>query len=149
MRKQPRKVKVAGSPARRAYSLSEANRSLVLVKRIIGDIVSDYGRLVDLQELLEAAQSGGASDRVETARREIAGIVDKLQRALEELEELRLELKDWSLGVVDFPCVVSGREVRLTWRLGEERIGYWHEVHAPALQPIEALPEERPVAARV
>ena len=141
MAKRSRKIEHAG-PCRRQYPLREANRALVLVRGIVTDVVSDYVRLVDLQEVIEAAQAAGRSDRLEEARVEVARLVEKLQRALEELELLGLELKDWSLGVVDFPSLADGREVRLTWQLGQDRIRSWHEIHNPTLQPIDTLPEE-------
>lgn len=36
------------------------------------------------------------------------------------------ELKDIDIGLVDFPAFVDGREVLLCWRLGEEKIGFYH-----------------------
>jgi hypothetical protein len=29
---------------------------------------------------------------------------------------------------VDFPALREGREVYLCWRLGEDEVGYWHEL---------------------
>jgi hypothetical protein len=135
---------VSLTPRRRRYTLDEANRSLVLVRRIVEDIVTDYSRLVDLQEAIEAAQTHGAFENVVAARDEITRNVQRLQRALEELELMSLELKDWSLGVVDFPSLADGREVRLSWQFGQESIHYWHEVHSPARQTIDTLPVDEP-----
>lgn len=39
-------------------------------------------------------------------------------------------LKDMSSGLVDFPTIWEGREVYLCWKLGESKVGYWHEVEA-------------------
>jgi hypothetical protein len=36
--------------------------------------------------------------------------------------------KDVEEGIIDFPALYRGRVVDLCFRLGEERIGYWHEI---------------------
>jgi hypothetical protein len=37
-----------------------------------------------------------------------------------------VELKDIDIGLVDFPAELSGEEVLLCWRQGEEKISYYH-----------------------
>ena len=38
------------------------------------------------------------------------------------------QIKDMDQGLCDFPYKRHGRVVYLCWRLGEESIGYWHEI---------------------
>jgi hypothetical protein len=132
----------------RHFSVAEANRSLVLVKRIVADIVRYYARLGDLQETLEAAAACGARRQSDSAREELLHIVEKLQTCLEELEEIGVELKDWSRGIVDFPCLVDRQEVYLCWEHGQDHVAYWHEVQDgyAGKQPITTLPQERQYA---
>lgn len=114
--------------ARRHFTLAEANRALVLVKRIVSDVVNYYGQLVDLQETIDAAQGNGAYDRCEATQRQLVDVAHKLQAYAEELDDVGVELKDWSVGVVDFPCMIDGREAYLCWRHGEDQVEYWHEL---------------------
>jgi hypothetical protein len=44
------------------------------------------------------------------------------------LAERGILLKDPETGLVDFPADREGRIVYLCWRLGEERVGWYHEV---------------------
>lgn len=44
------------------------------------------------------------------------------------ISEQGAELKDPDMGLLDFRALMNGREVLLCWRLGEERIGFYHEL---------------------
>jgi hypothetical protein len=128
---------------RRYFSAAQAQRALVLVRRIAADIVGLYSHLLDLQEAFDATESAGRAGRErERARLEIVGTAQKLHSCLLELDDVGVELKDWEAGVVDFPCIAGGQEVRLCWQCGDERISHWHEIHAcPAGRKlIETLP---------
>jgi len=124
---------------RRFFTVAEANRALVLVKRIAADIIAEHSRLLDMQERLEAAQTASRCNCAEAARYQLAASVRKLQTFLTELEAVGVELKDWSLGVIDFPSMIFGREVRLCWQHGQENIQYWHELD---MEPDDRRPIE-------
>jgi hypothetical protein len=49
-----------------------------------------------------------------------------MRRRLEELVDQGIILRDADSGLVDFPTRREGQEVFLCWRLGEDRVGYWH-----------------------
>ena len=131
-------------PAKRIFTVEEANRSLVLVRRVVGDVTSEYVRLLDLQEALEAAEESGAADQSESTRLELIRTAGRLRSYLEELDEIGVELKDWSLGVVDFPCLAGGRQVLLCWQHGEDEVAHWHELDVDfgGRQPIKTLPKD-------
>ena len=42
------------------------------------------------------------------------------------MNELGAQIKDLDIGLIDFPTMYRGREVLLCWKLGEERIAFWH-----------------------
>ena len=130
---------------KRYFTVPEANRALVLVRRIVGDVLGDYQQVLDLQEVLEAHQE---ADRVENARQaqeDIIALVKRLQGCSDELIEIGAEMKDWSAGVVDFPTLAGGQEVQLCWRHGEETILFWHRSDdgCGCRQEIRTLPAEQ------
>ncbi|MFA6134237.1 MAG: DUF2203 domain-containing protein [Phycisphaerae bacterium] len=140
------------APARchggRLFTVPEANRALVLVKRIIADIVVGYARLGDLQEAIDAGGEATGGNGCDTVRQELLSTVERLQRCMEELDEVGVELVDWSRGIVDFPSAADGRKICLCWQHGQERVAQWHEVDAGSAQrqSIETLPQDQILA---
>jgi hypothetical protein len=57
-------------------------------------------------------------------------LVTDLQCLVEDIHSCGCHLKDLDSGLVDFPTLWEGREVYLCWKLGEPRVGYWHELEA-------------------
>ena len=114
---------------RKFFSLRRANRSLVLVRKVTADIVAEYPRLLELQEMLEYAQQQGSVEYIGRLQADMAGAVGRLQDLIGELESIGVELCDFGRGMVDFPGFVAGREIRFCWQFGEERIGHWHLAH--------------------
>ncbi len=53
---------------------------------------------------------------------------DLLNRYVAELNQLGIEPRDASVGLVDFPALLADREVYLSWELGEAEVSYWHEL---------------------
>lgn len=129
------------TPPLRRFTVDEADRALVLVKRIVADVVRDYARLLELQEIIDASGVAG-SPQAHAAREEISRTAESLQTCIAEADAVGVVLKDWAVGIVDFPTCADGREVQLCWRLGEPRVAHWHETDAgfAERQPIETLP---------
>lgn len=127
---------VAGPPearrGRKFYTVDEAQRALVLVRRIVADIVAEYPNLLELQEMLEGLQQCGPVADIRRLQRQIAGSVSRLQDYAAELDEMGVEIRDFTRGVVDFSAIQDGREIKLCWRFGEPEIRHWHEVGAGA-----------------
>ena len=55
-------------------------------------------------------------------------LVGQLQEAVSGIQETGCLVKDVEEGLVDFPSLRDGEEVYLCWKLGEERIRYWHGI---------------------
>jgi hypothetical protein len=49
-----------------------------------------------------------------------------LRSEVESLSEQGIVLRDPETGLIDFPSRRDGRDMFLCWRLGEDRVGYWH-----------------------
>ncbi len=113
---------------RKYFTAEQANAALPLVRRIVGDIVSQHRTVMDHHARLQAhGLSDAVVERVDGARLLAA---DRLNELVTELHDVGCELKDWETGLVDFPAQMNGREVCLCWKLGESQVAFWHEVRA-------------------
>ena len=110
----------------RHYSVEQANAALDFVAERLERLRSARLQLEDEDAraaLGEAAPSngGGAPGRV------VSEAFLQLQRALGELQELEIVLRDLERGLVDFPAMRDGREIYLCWEEGEDEIAWWHD----------------------
>jgi hypothetical protein len=55
-------------------------------------------------------------------------LAEQLNHLIEQIQQTGCVVKDVETGLVDFPSWRGGEEVYLCWKLGEERIGYWHGI---------------------
>jgi len=78
---------------------------------------------IEISRLSQALQSTGAA---------INGLIERVTR-------LGVEVKDLEMGLVDFRGERDGREVYLCWKLGEERVSFWHELNTgyASRQPLD------------
>ncbi len=82
----------------------------------------------DLGELRIRSTNNGhhLHDRIERQQKALVEHIEALQSLARELKRFGCELKDPDTGLIDFLSLRDGREIYLCWRLGEERINYWH-----------------------
>ena len=128
---------IASRPRRR-FTLDEARRALPLVSRIAADVSRTYAEARDVHDRLTRKPGPEARRDLEA---DLDRVVNRLQAYLDELADIGVELKDYSLGVLDFVALHEGREVHLCWKLGEQTIAHWHESDAgfAGRQPLETL----------
>ena len=116
--------------------LPEVRETLLRLRDQRDEIVSVRVRIVELNAPAlagGAAAALGSPARAEAdletqrLRMRMQGLVDQMQAAVLELDGWGIQLRDIQTGLVDFPALVAGRPVWLCWRLGEERVAWWHE----------------------
>jgi len=127
----PEKTLVEGGRRRsssRDFTVEQANRALVYVRKVVSDIVRTYRRLLGLRlRRAQLLQSPAGFEHAEALREDIGWCVGELKALSSELSLVGCELKDWRLGLVDFPSTLDDRRVLLCWRLDEPAVGHWHE----------------------
>lgn len=127
------------------FTVSEANRTLPLVRRIVADITGLYPRWHDLVYRYELAAAGARPEWGESAEqlelgRQIEDVAHEINGYLRELEEVGAVFKGFEEGLVDFYGRLGGRDIFWCWKQGEEKVGHWHEIEA-GFAGRQALPE--------
>lgn len=112
----------------RHFTLERADDTLPLVKRVVADIVKQYGRYRALQARRAAIAGAATVDERDQLDLEIDASETRLKGLIEELEPIGCQLKDPRSGLIDFPALHDDREVLLCWKHGEPRIAFWHEL---------------------
>lgn len=110
--------------------LPAARDELLAMQECKREIDAVRGDLTGVSD--RATGNGHVKDEATVAakRRRAEALVAQLNERLQRLNEWGIELKGLDEGLLDFPSERDGRIVYLCWRLGEERIAFWHELDA-------------------
>jgi len=115
----------------RHFTVTQANATLPLVRRIVGDLLDTHPRWRAAIAEFEAEQArtsaSGETPRAAEARLEAGRLAGEIEACLDELEQVGCLFKGFD-GLIDFPAVLDGREVFLCWRFNEPRVEHWHDV---------------------
>ena len=115
----------------RIFTPAEANSALSEVRPLAEQLVAVRARLQELQgeqrEVVQIIAGNGSGYAVGEARSdEFSAAAAELERILDALTELGVQVKDADAGLLDFPAVREGEDVLLCWRLGEDSVDWWH-----------------------
>ncbi len=116
------------------FTPAEAVKTLPLVKRIVEDI------LITTKEIRLYADD--INGKIENDPY-ILKMADDVEGFIKELEEIGCFYKDWNftIGLVDFPALINGKEVLLCWKSDEETISFYHDMEA-GFAGRKKIPEE-------
>ena len=120
----------------RYFTLNECETLLPEVERALRDAVfhkSEYHKAdTELDSSVRHIRTSGGA-RVDRgaylalrARRDSNAAA--LKDALDRVEHTGAVVKDLDIGLIDFLSTYRGREVYLCWKLGEEKIAWWHGI---------------------
>jgi hypothetical protein len=128
----------------RFYDVDRANARVAELRDILELLRDQRAELIRLRDLVLERQSAveagtesgsGSSrgsddepDELRLIRLRMQGLIDQMQAGVARIDGLGITLRDIESGLVDFPALASGRQIWLCWRLGEEEVGWWHEL---------------------
>jgi hypothetical protein len=121
--------------APRYFTPDEANAALDELRPLAERMVARRKQLVAAQESratlgAQVGTNGGdltPADFVE-ADAELERTATELAEAVEQIQALGVLIKDLDQGLLDFPARLGDEEVLLCWRLGEDRVAFYHGI---------------------
>ena len=116
------------------FSLSEAERARKQVEPLLIEAMEGRRQMADFEESLSAIANriqimGGVTidyDGAARLRSDLNRVVAKVKEAIDQIQATGCIVKDLDSGLVDFPSIIKNEEVYLCWRLGEDRIRFYH-----------------------
>ncbi len=121
-------------PQQRLFTLTEAESARRDLEPFLVEAMDCRKKLAGLETDLSAVSAritimGGVVvpyDKLATLRMEHQQLVESMKSALNRILRTGCLIKDLEVGLLDFPSMINNEEVYLCWRLGEDRIRFYH-----------------------
>ena len=116
------------------FSLTEAEQLRAQLEPVLIEAMESRRKLGEVEEHLNALaeriqRSGGllvSYEKTARMRLDRNRSEETVRSALEQIQSTGCVVKDLDIGLLDFPARINNREVYLCWRLGEDRIRFYH-----------------------
>lgn len=139
------------------FTVEEANRLLPVIQPLLAEMREAIGTMREAEAHVSVLVQQHKEEHLDQASnpdralywqlvKQTRTLEERVQNLLDEVRFLGAEVKDIDLGLIDFRHQRGGEVVYLCWRLGEDRIAYWHDLKTgfAGRRPIEELhPAER------
>ena len=121
-------------PPQRLFTLPEAERVRKDLEPVLIEAVNCRKKLSGLENDLAAVSArimmmGGVLvpyEKVAKLRSEHNQLAEMLKSTLHRILETGCIVKDLEIGLLDFPAIIDNQDVYLCWKLGEDRIRFYH-----------------------
>jgi hypothetical protein len=111
------------------YTREEANALLPQVRQWLERLNHLRRELERFDKRLSGLMNPGHDVGGELVNNWIRALAE-MQEVLSEFQKRQILIKDLERGLVDFPAIISGKEVFLCWEQDEEDIEFWHDLDA-------------------
>jgi len=116
------------------FSLKEAESARRELEPVLIEAMENRGKVAELDDQLGAVANrilmmGGITieyERVARVRSEHNRLLTQIKDALDRIHATGCVVKDLDSGLLDFPAILKNEEVYLCWRVGEDRIRFYH-----------------------
>jgi len=112
------------------FTVEEANALLPFLRETLARMADDRKAIQSLAPEIRRAQERSAAGGGSEYGTLFIELLTKLRGEAERIESLGVLVKDYDIGLCDFPHDRHGQVVFLCWRPDEDSIEWWHEVDA-------------------
>ena len=121
-------------PPQRLFTLTEAERARRELEPFLVEAIDCRKKLSGLDNDLSAVAArimmmGGVLvpyEKLAAVRAQHHQLAESLKSALDRILETGCIIKDLDVGLLDFPAIIDNQDVYLCWKLGEDRIRFYH-----------------------
>lgn len=120
----------------KTFTVEEANALLPRVKALVEQLQGLQHSIAQtnqqLDECMRKVATGNGypiqslKQQIDSLTQHQLQLIEGFQSAFTQLEELGGLLKDLSIGLIDFYGLREGKLIFLCWKLGEDRLCFWH-----------------------
>jgi hypothetical protein len=112
------------------FTVEEANALLPELIALLEELRAARDHLVvEWQNAAPVVRASPRNGGGAPASAYVAGLL-RLNRLLKNFTDRGVMVKDVDMGLVDFPHMRGDTEVLLCWKLGEDQVGYWHDLES-------------------
>jgi hypothetical protein len=112
------------------YTPKEANEALTIVRPMLTELMQIGERIRAHQPEYWSVVQKSAGNGGSPALSKLLPDFDRLDLLLHKIQDMGIEVKDLTTGLIDFVAFHDGREIYLCWKYGEDGIQFWHEIEA-------------------
>ena len=113
----------------RIFTLAEANCLIPQLEELCSNIKAGRATLIQTRDEIKKASAKAHLGGGSVAGPRFIKALEQINESLHSIHEIGVLVKDVDLGLCDFPYLLNGRVVYLCWKLGEEKIHWFHETN--------------------
>jgi hypothetical protein len=112
------------------FTVDEANHLLPKVAPKLVSIKKLHKNIGSFKSAVSAAAEGAVmgGGGAECGTQYVNALVE-IGKLTTEINDLGVQIKDYTRGLIDFPAMRDGRVILLCWQIGEAKtLEWWHEI---------------------
>ena len=110
------------------YTPEEANKALNIIRPMISEMMQIGEKIrahqPELWDLVQKSAGNGGNPKLS----KLLADFDRLDLLFYQIQDMGIEVKDLTIGLIDFVALHEDREVYLCWKYGEDSVQFWHEI---------------------
>ncbi len=112
------------------FTPKEANDALPVIRPMIEEMM-EIGKQIrahqpELWSLVEKSAGNGGNPKLSKLLKDF----DRLDELFHKIQDMGIQVKDLTSGLIDFSAWHADHEVYLCWKYGEASVQFWHEIDA-------------------
>ena len=123
-------------PDEKLFNLEQAEKLLPTLEFLLGQAIEAKKKTDELDRVFEQVRNriliygGIVPPYGELSQKKVEhdNAASSFKDTVAHIEAQGCVIKDLDVGLIDFPAVIDEQQVYLCWKLGEERIRYWHRM---------------------